>query len=114
MTAAPTAAPPARARPGDGSIHATLGLVYASLGRKQDAVREADRAMTLAPVAEISPAATAFMGIAVEVFARVGELDAAFERMPAPTDEARAAYQARRHDLKQRLAAALARRGPPR
>ena len=69
------------ARPGDGSIHATLGLVYASLGRKQDAVREADRAMTLAPVAEISPAATAFMGIAVEVFARVGELDAAFERL---------------------------------
>ena len=69
------------ARPDDGSIHAALGLVHASLGRKQDAVREADRAMTLAPVAEASPAATAFMGIAVEVFGRVGELDAAFERL---------------------------------
>ena len=44
----------------------------------------------------------------------VAALDAAFERMPAPTDEARSAYQARRHDLKQRLAAALARRGSSR
>ena len=44
----------------------------------------------------------------------VAALDAAFERMPAPTDEARAAYQARRQELKQRLAAALARRGPAR
>lgn len=44
----------------------------------------------------------------------VAALDAAFERMPAPTDEARVAYQARRADLKQRLAAALARRGPAR
>lgn len=41
----------------------------------------------------------------------VAALDAAFERMPAPTAEARTAYQARRAELKQRLAAALARRG---
>ena len=44
----------------------------------------------------------------------VAALDAAFERMPAPTDESRAAYQARRSDLKQRLAVALARRGSSR
>ena len=44
----------------------------------------------------------------------VAALDAAFERMPAPTEEARSAYQARRQDLKQRLAAALARRGSAR
>ena len=41
----------------------------------------------------------------------IAALDAAFERMPDPNDETRAAYQARRADLKQRLAAALARRG---
>lgn len=41
----------------------------------------------------------------------VAALDAAFERMPAPNEETRAAYEARRADLKQRLAAALARRG---
>lgn len=44
----------------------------------------------------------------------VAALDAAFERMPSPTDEARAAYAARRADLKLRLAAALAVRKAPR
>lgn len=44
----------------------------------------------------------------------IAALDAAYERMPAPTDEARAAYQARRQELKQRLAVALARRGADR
>jgi serine/threonine-protein kinase len=68
-----------RAHPNDASIRVVLGLAHASLGRPQDAVREARRAMELAPLSENSPGATAFMGVAVEVFGRVGELDAAFE-----------------------------------
>ena len=44
----------------------------------------------------------------------VAALDAAFERMPSATDEARAAYESRRQELKHRLAVALARRGAPR
>ena len=64
-------------RPNDGSIRVVLGLVHASLGRTDDAVRDARRAMELAPPGH--PAASAFMGVAVEVFARAGELDAAFE-----------------------------------
>ena len=68
-----------RAHPSDPSIRVVLALAYASLGRRQDAIREARRAMDLAPVSENSPGATAFMGVAVEVFGRVGELDTAFE-----------------------------------
>ena len=68
-----------KAHPGDASIRVTLGLAEASLGRKQDAVREARRAMELVPLSSNSTAATAFMGGAVEVFGRAGELDAAFE-----------------------------------
>ena len=64
-------------RPNNGSIRVVLGLVYASLGRKEEAVREARRAMELAPPGH--PAASAFMGVAVEVFARAGDFDAAFE-----------------------------------
>ena len=64
-------------RPNDGSIRVVLGLVHASLGRKEDAVREARRAMELAPPEH--PAASAFMGVAVEVLARAGEFDQAFE-----------------------------------
>ena len=68
-----------RAQPSDPRIRVVLGLAYASLGMVPDAVREARRAMELAPLSENSPGATAFMGMAVEVFGRAGELDAAFE-----------------------------------
>jgi serine/threonine-protein kinase len=66
-------------RPDDGSIHASLGLAYAGLGRRRDAVRAARRAMEIAPVESNSPGATAFMGMAIEVFALAGEHDEAFK-----------------------------------
>jgi serine/threonine-protein kinase len=69
----------AAARPGDASIRIALGMAYAGLGRRADAVREARRAMELVPLASNAPAATAFMGGAVEVFARAGETGAALE-----------------------------------
>lgn len=69
----------AAAHPDDPSIRVSLGLAYAALGRRQDAVREAQRAMALAPVSANSVAATAAMGVAVEVFARAGEVDAALK-----------------------------------
>jgi serine/threonine-protein kinase len=68
-----------KAHPNDASIRVTLGLAEASLGRKQDAIREARRAMELVPLSSNSPGATALMGGAVEVFGRAGEIDAAFE-----------------------------------
>jgi tetratricopeptide (TPR) repeat protein len=67
------------AHPDDPSIHSALGLASAALGRKQDAVREARRAMEMVPISRNNPGATAFMGLAVEVFARAGEFDPAFE-----------------------------------
>ena len=66
-------------RPGDASIRIALGLAYAGLGRPVEAEREARKAMELVPLASNTPAATAFMGGAVEVFARAGETDAALE-----------------------------------
>jgi serine/threonine-protein kinase len=66
------------AHPDDASIRVALALAYAGLGRKADAIREARRAMELAPVAEHNLGATAFMGVSVEVFGRVGALDEAF------------------------------------
>jgi hypothetical protein len=69
----------AAARPGDASIRIALGLAYAGLGRTADALRVAREAMALVPVAGNTPGATAFMGGAVEVFARAGETGAALE-----------------------------------
>ena len=74
-----TLADSSAAQPDDASIHAALGLAYAGLGQKREAIREAERAMDLVRVSGNSLTATAFMGLAVEVFARVGELDRAFE-----------------------------------
>ena len=67
------------AAPNNASIHSALGLAYAGLGRKSDAIREAERAMELVPWTASAYRGTAYMGLAVEIFARVGELDRAFE-----------------------------------
>ena len=67
------------ADPSNAAIHSALGLAYAGLGRKQDAIREAERAMELVPVTVMPYRGSAFMGLAVEIFARVGEFDRAFE-----------------------------------
>lgn len=65
------------ANPRDPSIHAALGLAYAGLGMKREAIREADLAIDLSRAS--SRAATAMMGIAIEILGRTGELDRAFE-----------------------------------
>ena len=67
------------AHPNDPSIHSALGLAYAGLGRKREALEHANRAMQLVPISANSLSSTAFMGLAVEVFAHVGEFDRAFE-----------------------------------
>jgi serine/threonine-protein kinase len=67
--------------PADRSIHAALGLAYAGLGRKREAIAEAERAMDVNFSANSGKAKTAFMGIGVETFARVGEHDRAFQML---------------------------------
>jgi TolB-like protein/Flp pilus assembly protein TadD len=67
------------ARPGDPSMRIALGLAYAGLGRKTDASREARTAMDLVSLSHDNPIATGAMGGAVEVFARIGETDAALQ-----------------------------------
>ena len=63
----------------DGSIHAALGLVYAGLNRKREAIAESERAMNITKLSKNAGFATAYMGLAIEVFGRVGESDRAFE-----------------------------------
>jgi len=67
------------AHPTDPSIRMALGLAYAGLDRTSEAVREARRAMDLAPIASHTAEAMGAMGGAVEVFAEVGEIDAALD-----------------------------------
>jgi tetratricopeptide (TPR) repeat protein len=42
----------ASSRPNDGRVHSALGIVYAALGRREDAIREAARGVELLPVSK--------------------------------------------------------------
>ena len=67
------------AHPSDPRLHIALGMSLAGLGRRDDAIRAARQAMALAPVSANIVRATCFMGGAAEIFAFVGENDAAIE-----------------------------------
>lgn len=67
------------AHPTNPNMRIALGLAYAGLGRRTEAMREARRAMVLEPIARRTDAAMAVMRGAAEIFAKAGEKDAAFE-----------------------------------
>ena len=67
------------AHPRNPGMRVALGLAYAGLHRRADAMREARTATELAPVTDSSPLATATMGGAVEIYAQLGEVDAALQ-----------------------------------
>ena len=80
-----------RAHPSDPCIRISLGVSYAGLGRGDDAVREAQRAMELSPFGG-GVAPTSIRAGAAQVFAKAGHLDDALEllellfTMPAGRD----------------------------
>jgi hypothetical protein len=56
-----------------------LGLTYAGLRQRDDAVREARRGLDLMPVSKDAAAAPFMMVTAAEILARVGDADGALE-----------------------------------
>ena len=65
------------AHPNDPRLHIALGMALGGLGLRTDAIRAARRAMELAPISAGIESATGFMGGAAEIFASLGENDAA-------------------------------------
>ena len=62
-------------------IHAALALSNAGLQRRSEAITEVQRAIDLARRVNNTMSARAQLGIAMEVFAKTGDLDRAFETM---------------------------------
>ena len=91
-------------------IAALLGVIGAAmLLALARAVARRPRVLAGAPVAPVAPRSPEEPS--AERLARdIADLDAAFEREPSPSDEARAAYERRRGELKALLTDALARR----
>ena len=60
-----------------GHRHANLGLIYSFMGRKEDAVREGRRAVTLEPQNKDAVQAPWMNGFLAMIYVRTGDLDAA-------------------------------------
>jgi serine/threonine-protein kinase len=67
--------------PDDYRVHSALGITYAGLGWREDAVRHGERAVELYPVSRDALAAPVLIIDLALTYAMVGEYDAALERL---------------------------------
>jgi hypothetical protein len=92
--------------PASAERHAVLGWLYAFMGRKDDAVREGQRAVELKPESKDAVDGTLMNGYLALIYARVGENDLAIPlierllKIPGPVDSAN--YSITANDLKYR------------
>jgi len=70
-----------RATPDDARLHGSLGIAYAGLGRKADAISEGKRALALLPVSKEAYAGAFRVEEMARIYAMVGERDAAVEQL---------------------------------
>lgn len=70
-----------RARPDDGPLLSSLGVIDAALGRKEDALREGRRAVELMPVVKDSLDGPALVSNLALIYAWAGERDLAIEQL---------------------------------
>jgi len=68
-------------RPEDAGFRAALGLAYAGLNRKADAIREARRSLELLPLSKDAYFGAARVVNLAHVYALVGESEAAIEQL---------------------------------
>jgi serine/threonine protein kinase/tetratricopeptide (TPR) repeat protein len=68
-------------RPGDPRVYSALGLIYAGLDRKEEAIRAGERAVELYPVSKDALLGTNRVMDLVLTYAMVGEYDAALQKM---------------------------------
>jgi len=92
--------------PASADRHALLGWLYAFMGRKDDAIREGQRAVELKPESKDAVDGTLMNGYLALIYARVGENDLAIPliesllKIPGPVDSAN--YSITINDLKYR------------
>jgi len=67
--------------PEDARIHSSLGLAYAGLGRKEEAIREGKKAVELIPVAKDAWRGPFFVKDLARIYVMAGEYDAAIDQI---------------------------------
>ncbi len=68
-------------RPRDAFVHQDLGVAYAGLGRKEDAIREGKKALELQPVSKDAFRGPIFVEGLAEIYVMVGEYDLAIDQL---------------------------------
>ncbi len=68
-------------RPDDSRVHASLGVIYTFMGRKEEALREGKRAVELCPVSEDALGGPAYIRELAFIYLMVGEYDLAIEKL---------------------------------
>jgi TolB-like protein/Flp pilus assembly protein TadD/predicted Ser/Thr protein kinase len=71
----------ARENPGDPRIHASLGLAYAYLGRKAEAVQEGSHAVELHPVSKDAAFGPCYILNLARIYAVIGEYEEAIDQL---------------------------------
>jgi len=67
--------------PQDARFHSSLGIAYAGLGRKEDAIREGKLAVKLLPVSKEALVGVIRIGDLARIYVMVGEFDAAIDQL---------------------------------
>ena len=70
-----------RERPKDGRFHSSLGIAYAGLGRKEDALREGKLGVELLPVSKEAWRGAFRVDELAHIYVMVGEFDAAIDQL---------------------------------
>jgi Flp pilus assembly protein TadD len=68
-------------QPEDARFHSSLGIAYAGLGRKQDAIREGKLAVDLLPVTKEAWRGLHRVEALAKIYVMVGEFDAAVDQL---------------------------------
>jgi tetratricopeptide (TPR) repeat protein len=67
--------------PNDARFHSSLGIAYAGLGRKEDAIREGKAGVELLPISKDARGGPGRIADLAHIFVMVGELDAAIDQL---------------------------------
>ena len=68
-------------QPEDARFHSSLGIAYAGLGRKEDAIREGELAVELLPVSKDAFDGPSRVEDLAKIYVMVGEFDAAIDQL---------------------------------
>jgi tetratricopeptide (TPR) repeat protein len=70
-----------QSRPNDAPFHSYLGIAYAGLGRKEEAIREGKKAVELLPVSKDAFDAPGYVQNLAQIYVMVGDYDSAIDQL---------------------------------